>query len=301
MRKFIFIFFAFFISTAASLAAECTAETTQDKCTCAGWGWEPTTEKCVQCSGNTYAADGDSVCTECPIGFTAVDDHTNCYITCDAGTYYDSEKLSCQKCANLTSHEKSFSHNYIDNNNVDECTPCDNIPTGAIQDSTHATCNWTMTCPAGTYYDANTQECKQCEGDTFSTGTTVYQDSQTTKCTPCASNSHANNDHKQCLCDNGFFSDGNGGCSNTKSCSAGTYLSADGSCKTCEQGYYCPGGSQQNDGSGQTPCLKHFTSDSGATSKSGCYMKTDTRFCDDSDDCYQYSDIFGTGKINYPG
>lgn len=229
MRKFIFIFFTFFIPIGTSFAAECTAETPQDGCTCLGWYWQ-----------STDFADEPG-----------------------------------------------------------ECTPCDNIPTGAIQDSTHATCNWTMTCPAGTYYDANTQECEQCEGDTFSTGTTVYQDSQPTKCTSCAAHSSANDNHTQCICDGGFFSDSNGTCSNTKSCSAGTYLAADGSCKTCEQGYYCPGGSQQNDGSGQTPCPKHFTSDSGATSASGCYMKTDTEFCDDSD-CYRYSDIFNT-RINYPG
>lgn len=138
--KFIFSFlFGILILSPTFASYECTGNTQQDQCNCAGWGWVNLDENsgfCEQCSETQYSPANDSVCHDCidsngnwaesitrPTHSIFDTNHAtagqpSCPWVCDNGYFEDSGHNECFQCPT----QGATPQTYTDPTNIGNCS-----------------------------------------------------------------------------------------------------------------------------------------------------------------------------------
>ncbi len=235
-----------------------------------GEGKKTESEGCSLCAAGTYAAnEGTATCMTCEAGtYNTTPGNTICAV-CPAGKY----------CTGGTDNTKCPAGRYrtlTGGKSVDDCTICEDgyYCTGG---SNHTACatgkegtgtgksteaNGCQACAAGTYADVEgLASCKDCTGGNYCPAGSKNQ----TACTSLASN------YTSSAAKSGAASN----CYIPASSLSGKYVAeAKKNAVTCASGGYCPGNAAVYYGNtgGRTGCPGNYTSGSGATRISQCYV-----------------------------
>ena len=300
--KFIFSFlFGILILSPTFASYECTENTQQDQCNCAGWGWVNLDENsgfCEQCSETQYSPANDSVCHDCidsngnwaesitrPTHSIFDTNHatagqSSCPWVCDDGYFDDTEHTQCLFCPTNTSGFMSY---------PDGETPtsdCANSCSGGkyiieTLSSTNATTHryYCGECGLGTQSSngvVSTCTCYNAPGVNRVYGGGPNRTTNRIEC-ECPNEAEWNSSTQQCECSNNKVlaqnTDGEWYCADCPTNST----KRNNVCK-CKPGYY---------GADNSPCtqcptgMTTITNDNGygATDSSACYMTGNTEFC----------------------
>ena len=218
------------------------------------------------CAAGTYKTahtvyyGSTSSCSDCPSGYTSASGataQTSCYISVSAGKYIGTAKSSTQSTCAAGTYKEAHKVNY---GSTSSCSPCPSGYTSATGATAQNKCY--ISVDAGYYLgSANGTTKTKCAAGTYKVAHTVNYGS-TSSCSPCPSGyTSATGATAQTSCyisvDAGYYLGSANGTTKTK-CATGTYKVAHtvnygstSSCSTCPSGY---------------------TSATGATAQSSCYI-----------------------------
>ncbi|GAB1224199.1 hypothetical protein ENUP19_0180G0018 [Entamoeba nuttalli] len=190
---------------------------------------------CMHCGSNTYSLKGAVSCLKCDSSCLSCDSTTGHCLTCNKGSYLNTETHKCEPCPagtysntiTATSCQKCLEQEWSTSGSVTclqcqaNCQECDN---------TNGKC---QNCPTGYGYDQQKGTCTMCEVGTYSTGSTSL-------CNPCGVGSfQPQMGQSKCeLCSDGFYQNLEKS-SSCKPCSSScsTCSKSTGECLSCKEGY----------------------------------------------------------------
>lgn len=209
----------------------------------------PQTNECVTCPNDRLISNLQ--CIACPPGFQC---HDRVAQICPPHTFSDNN--TCVSCPLFSTSKPGSAA-------IDQCV-CDVGFSKALDKC--------VPCGNGTYYDAQTKQCVECEPGYFCAGKqhrapcppNSYSYNKSVSCTLCPINSECNpcSDFGSCVCAAGYETNANGSCTR---CPPRSYGDATNStCNTCPAGYFCTGGTHVKE------CAPGFFSARGASRCSRC-------------------------------
>ena len=240
-----------------------TCTTCQENHWCSGGTWYPAkySQGMQSCPTGKVSSAGSKAAAACLAKITLA------ATICSAGQYLPANATTCSTC-----QENYYCPGGVfeKQSSVQGLVGCPSGQTSSAGAKTKSQCKTpaaaTYTCSAGQYLPANATTCSTCQENYYCPGGSFTKQSTAQGLVGCPSgriSSAGAQTKSQCKTP----------AAATYTCSAGQYLPANATtCSTCQENYYCPGGSftKQSTAQGLVGCPSGRISSAGAQTKSQC-------------------------------